>query len=275
MEKEIEEVQNIQINQKKKKFTILGFSVWTLFAYFIIYSVVGFIIETVFGAITKGMLESRQSFLYGPFCSIYGVGAVIMIVFLQYFKKSYNTLFVGGFIIGSVTEYLISLFGELILNVKWWDYSNMPLNIGGRICVYFSIFWGFLAIYLICSFNPKIDRLIIWIKKKIPMKYLKIITLIMIIFLFLNCIVTGYAIKMFQIRMVAQHDLNVERKQEAINAYNAIYSDEQTANFIYKFFGDKKMIRTFPNLKIMGADGNMIYFDSLLPHIQAYYYKFK
>ena len=197
-----------------------------------------------------------------------------MIVFLQYFKKNYNTLFIGGFIIGSVTEYLVSLFGELILNVKWWDYSNMPLNIGGRICVYFSIFWGFLAIYLICSFNPKIDKIIACIKKKIPMKGLKIITLVLIIFLFLNCIVTGYAIKMFQIRMVAQHDLNVNHKEEAIAVYNRIYGDEQTANFIYKFFGDKKMIRTFPNLKIIGADGNMIYFDSLLPHIQAYYYKF-
>ena len=269
----VKETQNTVKNEIKKRYTILGFSVWKLFAYFIIYSIVGFIIETVFGAITKGTIESRQSFLYGPFCSIYGIGAVIMIVFLQYFKKNYNTLFIGGFIIGSITEYLISLFGESILNVKWWDYSNMPLNIGGRICVYFSVFWGFLAIYLICSFNPRIDKIIGWVKRKIPIKYLKIITLIMIIFLFLDCIVTGYAIKMFQIRMVAQHDLNIKYKEETINAYNRIYSDSQTSNFIYKFFGDKKMIRTFPNLKIMGADGNMIYFDSLLPDIQPYYYK--
>ena len=57
---------------KKKKFTIMGLSIWRILAYFIIYSIVGYIIETIFGIITKGRWESRQSFLYGPFCAIYG-----------------------------------------------------------------------------------------------------------------------------------------------------------------------------------------------------------
>ena len=77
-------------NNTKKKFTILGYSVWKLLSYFIIYSVIGYVIETIYGMITKGVWESRQSFLYGPFCSIYGLGAVIMIVFLQYFNKKHN-----------------------------------------------------------------------------------------------------------------------------------------------------------------------------------------
>lgn len=115
---------------------------WEVLAYFIIYSIAGYIIETIFALVRYGVLESRQSFLYGPFCSIYGIGAIIMITFLQYFMKNRMTLFVGGFLIGSITEYLISLIGELILHVKWWDYSNMPLNINGRICFYYSIFWG-------------------------------------------------------------------------------------------------------------------------------------
>lgn len=127
--------------KEKKKFTILGMSIWRVLAYFIIYSILGYLIETLFGLVTKGVIESRQSFLYGPFCAIYGLGAVIMIGLLQYFKKNNFTLFFGGFLIGSVVEYLVSLFGEMMLHVKWWDYSNMPLNINGRICVYFSIFW--------------------------------------------------------------------------------------------------------------------------------------
>lgn len=73
---------------RKKKFTILGYSIWRLLAYFIIYSVLGFVLETVYSAIFHGVWESRRSFLYGPFCSIYGVGAVVMIIFLQYFKKN-------------------------------------------------------------------------------------------------------------------------------------------------------------------------------------------
>ena len=65
--------------KEKKKFTILGMTIWKLLAYFIIYSVLGYLIETLFGLVTKGVIESRKSFIYGPFCAIYGVGAVIMI----------------------------------------------------------------------------------------------------------------------------------------------------------------------------------------------------
>ena len=68
--------------KQKKNFTIMGLTVWRILAYFIIYSVVGYIIETIFGIVTKGVWESRQSFLYGPFCSIYGLGATIMIMFI-------------------------------------------------------------------------------------------------------------------------------------------------------------------------------------------------
>ena len=132
---------NDKTTEQKKKFTIMGLSVWRILAYFIIYSVVGYIIETIFGIITKGTWESRQSFLYGPFCAIYGLGAAIMIIFLHKYSKNYTRLFIGGFIVGSIVEYLVSWIGEILLGVKWWDYSNMPLNINGRICVYFSIFW--------------------------------------------------------------------------------------------------------------------------------------
>ena len=78
---------------KKEEFKILGFSIWRIFAYFIIYSIVGYLLETIFGIVTKGVIESRKSFLYGPFCAIYGVGAAIMIIFLQFFNKNNNSLF--------------------------------------------------------------------------------------------------------------------------------------------------------------------------------------
>ena len=165
------EAENTAKNEKKS-FTILGVSIWRIFAYFIIYSVIGYIIETLFGMVTKGVWESRQSFLYGPFCAIYGLGAVVMILALKYFNKNYNTLFIGGFIVGSIVEYIVSWYGDVFLNVKWWDYSDMPLNINGRICVFFSLFWGFLAIYLMAYANPRVDRLINKIKGKFALKKL-------------------------------------------------------------------------------------------------------
>lgn len=261
------------VKNNKKKFTIMGLTIWRILAYFIIYSVAGYIIESIFSIITKGTWESRQSFLYGPFCAVYGLGACIIIIFLHKYSKKYNTLFFGGFIIGSITEYMVSWIGELMLGVKWWDYSNMPLNINGRICVYFSIFWGFLSLYLIASFNPKIDRLINWVKSKFSLKVLKTLTISVIIILFIDCVLSVFAMYYFLVRMVAQNDLNVDNKEIVMQKYDKIYSNEKLSNFIYKYWGDRKMIRTFPNLKIEDVEGNIIYIDSLLKDIQTYYLK--
>ena len=269
-----EKIEKPKEAEKKKKLTIMGLSIWRILAYFIIYSFVGYIIETIFGIITKGVWESRQSFLYGPFCSIYGLGAAIMILFLHKFSKKYTTLFFGGFIVGSIVEYLVSWIGELILGVKWWDYSNMPLNINGRICVYFSIFWGFLALYLIASFNPRIDKFINWIKAKISLKELKTLTLSITLILLIDCIITGIAMSFFLIRMIAKNNLNVPNKEIIIEKYDNIYNNEKLSNFIYKYWGDRKMIKTFPNIKVQDIDGNIIYIDSLLKDIKPYYFKF-
>ena len=91
----MEEVLNEQINvqkKPKKTFTILGISIWRIIAFFIIYSVAGYVVEVLFSIVSKGTLESRQSFMYGPFSGIYGLGAVVMILFLQYFNKNNNTI---------------------------------------------------------------------------------------------------------------------------------------------------------------------------------------
>ncbi len=257
----------------KKTLTINGISIWRILAYFIIYSIAGYIIETLYGIVTKGVWESRQSFLYGPFCGIYGLGAVIMIVCLHKIPKKYNLLFIGGFIVGSITEYLVSLFGELLLGVKWWDYSAMPLNLNGRICVFFSFFWGFLAIYLIASLNPKVDRLINWVKSKFKtQKSLKIFTVTVFILLMIDCIATGFAIQFFKVRMIEKYNINVPNKELVSKQYDQIYNNKKLSDFIYKFWGDEKMLKTFPNLKTQDVDGNIVYMDSFLD-IQPYYMK--
>ena len=123
--------KNVEIKHKKE-FTIFDFPLIRILAWFIVYSIVGYIIETLFGLLTKGVIESRQSFLYGPFCSIYGVGAVVMVLGLQKFSKNNYTLFAGGFVIGSVVEYVISVIGE------WFFHINMLY------CIFMPVF---LTIY--------------------------------------------------------------------------------------------------------------------------------
>ena len=261
--------------KKQKMLTISKFTLWRILVYFVIYSFLGFIIETIYGMITKGVIESRQSFLYGPFCGIYGLGAVTMILSLNKFKDNNNQLFFGGFIVGSIIEYIVSFLGEIILHVKWWDYSDMPFNLNGRICVFFSVFWGFLAIYLISYVNPKIDYLINKISAKLSMKVLRFVTVFSIIFLLFDCMITIFALDMFFTRKVYENNLNVANRELIDIQYEEIYKNAKKAKFKNKFFYDKKMIKTFPNLKLEDLVGNIIYFKDYVGDIKPYYYKFK
>ena len=269
----MEELMQSKKKKEKKKFTILGMSIWRVLAYFIIYSILGYLIETLFGLVTKGVIESRQSFLYGPFCAIYGLGAVIMIGLLQYFKKNNFTLFFGGFLIGSVVEYLVSLFGEMMLHVKWWDYSNMPLNINGRICVYFSIFWGILAIFLMTYINKKVDKLLIWLKEKINIKALKTITIITIIFMAVDCVFTGAALRMFYARIEHRGLIKMQNGEQYLLDYEEIQNRPGVKEFMEKYLSDEKMLKTFPNLKVTDINGNIVLVKDVFPDIQPYYVK--
>lgn len=275
-----EKNKNIENNQDfkketKKGFKILNYSVWRLLAYFIIYSVIGYIVETLFGLIKYGTLESRQSFLYGPFCSIYGLGAVSIIVCLQYFKKNYNTIFIGGAVLGLALEYVVSWIGEVIFNVRWWDYSNIPLNLNGRICLLYGLFWGFLSLYLMISLNPKVDKLIDLVKKKLTSFIARGIVMFFIVFIVVDCILSALAIMAFMVRTIEMNDIDIKNKLEIEYIYEIIYSDENASNFIYKYWGDEKMIKTFPQLKVEDSNGNIIYFKDFFPDIKPYYLKLK
>lgn len=260
----------------KEHIKICGISIWRILAYFVVYSVAGFIIETIFGLLTKGVLESRKSFLYGPFCSIYGLGAVLMILPLQKYKKNNYTLFFAGFFIGSIIEYMVSLVGELIFHIKWWDYSDQMFNINGRICVLFSLFWGLLAIYLMLDINPRIDKFIDFVKSKIPANYMKTVIIFSILFLSFDLGITVYALQMFSVRIIHENNLNVSNKQLMDTLYEKIYvNDQKQKDFIYKFFDNEKMIKTFPNIKIEDVDGNILFFRDYVKDIKPYYYNFR
>ena len=200
-------------------------SIWRLLAYFIIYSFLGYVIETIFAIFNYGVWESRQSFLYGPFCCIYGLGAAIIILVLRYrFFKNNHTLFVGGFIVGSIVEYIVSFLGELILNVKWWDYSNRFLNINGRVCFLYSIFWGLLGVYLLRVINPRVDKFIDWVKSKWKsIIALRAATVLLIVFLFIDFLISGYAIYVFLVKASVEKNIAVENKKEVQTLYHELF----------------------------------------------------
>lgn len=259
----------------KKQFTINGITIYRILAYFAIYSVLGYILETLFALVMYGKLESRQGFLYGPVCPIYGVGAVIMIVALQKFKKNGYTIFLGGIIVGSVVEYFISWCGEVFLNVRWWDYSGRFLNINGRICLLYSIYWGIIAIYLMKSLNPNIDKMINFFKQKMKIKFSRILIIATTIFLFIDCIVSAFAVQLFLARTVVEKGLPAKGRQAYLEIYHNYFEDDNKKEFIEKIWSDRKIIRTYPNLRLSLEDGTVIYVKDYFPEIQPYYYKFR
>lgn len=237
-------------------------------AYFVIYSFLGFIVETIFGILTKGVVESRKSCLFGPFCCIYGLGAAIMIPGLQKFKKSNWGIFIAGAIEGSVIEYIISWIGEIIFKIKWWDYSNMPFNINGRITLTFSIFWGLLALVLMRFINPYIERGI----NKLSKKWFDILTISLTIFLILDLLITALGLKVFYTRLIKENNLQIKGENALI------VSDEVMEYKVIKFlsnniFSNEKILKTFPNIKFEEKDGNIVWIKDILTDIQPYYFK--
>ena len=137
----------------------------------------------------------------------------------------------------------------MIFNVKWWDYSSNPLNINGRICVYYSLIWGVLAIFLLSIVNPRVDKFIDFIKRKIPGKYTKTVEVTILLFLVLDFIISVYAMTAFYARTIVEHDLDVDNRGMINLVYEIIYKDEERGKLTRKVFSDEKMIRTFPNLR--------------------------
>lgn len=260
--------------QEKKQLTICGITIYRILAYFAIYSVLGYVLETLFALVMYGKLESRQGFLYGPVCPIYGVGAIIMIIALQKFKKNGYTLFLGGFLVGSVVEYIISLIGEIFLNVRWWDYSDRFLNINGRICFLYSLYWGAVGLYLMKSLNPNIDKMINYFRSKINIKFARISVVVVTILLFIDCVVSAYAVELFLSRVVVEKDLPAQNREAYIKMYEE-YSNSKAKPLIDKFWGNRTILRTYPNIRLALEDGTAIYVREQYPEIQSYYYKFR
>ena len=240
-----------------------------LLAYFIIYSFLGFIVETIFGILTKGVLESRQSCLFGPFCCIYGVGAVLMIPGLQKFKKSNWGIFIAGAIEGSMVEYALSWIGEVFFKIKWWDYSNMPFNINGRITLVFTIFWGLLSLGLIRFINPYIEKMI----NKLSKKWYNILTFGFTAFLLADLLITAFGLKVFYTRLMKEHNLNIKDGQ-ALMISDEIMDTKIVKALSATIFSDEKILKTFPNIKYEDENGKIVWIKDILTDIQPYYFKF-
>lgn len=146
----------------------LFFDLVLLFSF---YSIIGWIIETVFKSIRDNQFVN-SGFLVGPFCPIYGFGALLVLKSADIVDQLFNTQFMNGLagklaiaiLITTLLEYFVGIILENLFKCKWWDYSTEALNIKGRICLKYSIIWGILAYLLIEGIHPLYSPVVTSIK---------------------------------------------------------------------------------------------------------------
>ncbi|MHC5250059.1 putative ABC transporter permease [Enterococcus sp. HY326] len=125
----------------------------TIFMTFIVYAFVGWIWESIFCSIKDRHFVYR-GFLLGPYCPVYGFGVTAVLLLVPENAGTLLNLYFNVVVIVTIIEYITSWLLEKVFNMKLWDYTNVPLNIGGRVAVSVSLFWGIGCLILIKIINP-------------------------------------------------------------------------------------------------------------------------
>lgn len=180
-----------------------------LSTYFIIYSFLGWVLESIFRSFCEKKIINT-GFLRGPICPIYGCGAIIMILFLKNFSSSKILLFIMSIIFLSLWEYIVGVILEKLFKTKYWDYSDYKFNYKGRICLTNSIAWGFLGVLFIDFIHPAIVNLL----KNVDVLYLKIIVPILLILILTDAIISIVKTKNIKGTLEKVEKLNEQIKEK-------------------------------------------------------------
>lgn len=173
---------------------------------FLIGSVLGFIIETIWRFAVSGGFEYHSSLMFAPITVIYGMGALLLYIGCRHIGKNRTLhIFVFGAAASTAIEYFSSLFQELIFGSVSWDYSDVFLNIGGRVCLTLSIIWGVLAVLWAAWIQPLFEKIIL----KIPERVQKPLTWVIIAFLILNAMISIAAVTRWGARLEAVAPTNL------------------------------------------------------------------
>ena len=142
--------------RRRKQMT---YTIYELLCFFVIYSVLGWCLEVCFCTINTGQFVNR-GFLNGPVCPIYGFGMVIVLVALTPLAHSLPVLFVGGALLTSALELAAGWILKKVFHTSWWDYSDVPFNLGGYICLKFSLAWGVAVVAVMKGVQPAVAALV-------------------------------------------------------------------------------------------------------------------
>lgn len=130
--------------------------------FFAVYSFLGWCTEVAYAAVCDGRFVNR-GFLNGPVCPIYGFGVALVIAALTPLKGNGILLFAGSVVLTSALEWITGFVLEKVFHDKWWDYSDMPFNLNGYVCLKFSLIWGLACTFIMDVFHPTVVKAVAWI----------------------------------------------------------------------------------------------------------------
>lgn len=139
--------------------TMLGTDVYHIVQWFLIYSILGWIVESAYMSVCNRKLTNR-GFVKGPFCPIYGVGALSVYFILRPISHNVPLLYFLGCVFPTLLEYftarlMLKIFGEV-----WWDYSEKPFNYKGILCLESTIAWGFYTVFLFLFLHRSVEHMV-------------------------------------------------------------------------------------------------------------------
>lgn len=212
--------------QRDKTVFAAGCCMQKLVWLFFIGCLLGDITETIFCRITAGVWMSRSSLVWGPFSIVWGFAiAAVTDLLYKYKDRSDRFLFLMGTALGGAYEYLCSVLSEMVFGTVFWDYSEIPFNLGGRINLLYCFFWGFAAVAWFKIFYPVISG---WIEK-LPICAGRILTWVIVVFMCCNMAVSTMALI---------------RSNERSQGIPATQSWQQTMD---ERFPDERMEKIYPN----------------------------
>lgn len=125
-----------------------GMDVYHLLTIFMVYSIIGWVVESIYMSFCNKKLTNR-GFAKGPFCPIYGFGALFGYIILRPLADNVVALYFTGAILATIFEYLVGIGMKKIFGEVWWDYNDKPFNYKGILCLESTIAWGFYAIIVV------------------------------------------------------------------------------------------------------------------------------
>lgn len=134
-------------------------SIYYSILYFFVYGFLGWCTEVIFAAFKQHRFVNR-GFLNGPIRPIYGVGVTLVIACLEAFQSNLLLLYISSVILVTVLEGVTGWAMDKLFHNKWWDYSKLPFNIGGYVCLLFSLIWGVACVFIVYFVHPLIHQVL-------------------------------------------------------------------------------------------------------------------